>query len=88
MARPVECTLRDLLEQMNHVTEDDRAVVAAATHLINSGQVRLRGRFAGAKVSLSPSLSAYPKCLWPSLLSLPALRPLASRAGQSARPTA
>jgi hypothetical protein len=88
MAQPVTCTLAGLLERMNRVTEDDRAVVAAVTHLINSGQVHLRGKFAGAKVSLSPSLSSFPKCLWPSLLGLPVLQPLANRAGQSVRPAA
>jgi hypothetical protein len=88
MARPVECTLADLLEQVNRVTEDDQAVVAAVTLLINSGQVRLQGKFAGAKVSLSPSLSPFPKFLWPSLLGLPALQPHAGRAGQGVRPTA
>jgi hypothetical protein len=71
MIRTIECTLADLLENMQHVTEDDHAVVAAATHLINSGQVRLRGKLAGAKVKLSPSLSTFPKFLWPSLLGLP-----------------
>jgi hypothetical protein len=70
MAHTVECTLADLLESMQDVTEDDHAVVAAATRLINSGQVRLRGKLAGAKVKLSPSFSTLPKFLWPSLLGL------------------
>jgi hypothetical protein len=88
MARPLECTLADLLEHVNRVTEDEQAVVAAVTHLINSGQVRLRGKFAGAKVRLSPSLSSFPQCMWPSLLGLPTLRPPTSQTAQGAPPTA
>jgi hypothetical protein len=68
MAQPVECTVGDLFESMQQITEDDRAVVATATYLINSGRVRLGGRFAGAKIKLPPSLSPFPKFLWPSLL--------------------
>lgn len=71
MARTLVCTLAELLESRQHVTDDDHAVVAAATHLINSGQVRLCGRLASAKVRLSPSLSPLPKFLWPSLFDLP-----------------
>lgn len=70
MAHAIECTLADLFESMQDVTEDDHAVVAAATHLINSGQVRLGGKLAGAKVKLTPSLSTLPKFFWPSLLGL------------------
>lgn len=37
MARTVECTLADLLENMQLATEDDHAVVVATMQLINRG---------------------------------------------------
>ena len=78
MTRAVKCTVGDLFQSMQQVTDDDRAVVAAATYLINSGRVRLGGKLSGAKVKLSPSLLAFPKFLWPSMLgqwrSLPVRR--------------
>jgi hypothetical protein len=45
--------------------------VAAVTHLINSGRVRLGGKLAGARVALSPARSTLPKVLWPAVLRLP-----------------
>lgn len=83
MTRTVVCTLAELLESMQQVTNDDHAVVAAATHLINSGQVRLCGRLANAKVQLSPSLSPLPKFLWPSLFGVPHASGRAGKAKQN-----
>jgi hypothetical protein len=70
METPVECMLLDLLRTVNRVTEDDHEVAATVTSLLNSGRVRLRGKFAGAKVKLPSSLSAFPAPLWPALLGL------------------
>jgi hypothetical protein len=67
-----ECTLLELVKRVNKVTDDDKEVVAAVVHLVNSGQVRLRGSFAGAKIKLPASLSLFPQRLWPVLLGLQA----------------
>ncbi len=71
MQTPREYTLLELLQGVNQVTDNDEEVVAAVTALVNSGQVRLRGTFAGAKISVSGSLETYPKQFWPALLGLP-----------------
>jgi hypothetical protein len=67
-----ECTLLELLARVNEVTKDDTEAVAAVVHLVNSGRVRLRGTFAGAKIRLPASLSLFPLRLWPVLLGLQA----------------
>ena len=67
-----ECTLLELVKRVNEVTDDDNEVVAAVVHLVNSGRVRLRGTFAGAKIKLPASLSLFPQRLWPALLGLQA----------------
>ena len=46
----IHTTLLDLVQAVNRVTEDDRLVVAAVAHLVNSGQARLTGTFKGRKV--------------------------------------
>jgi hypothetical protein len=50
MKAPVECTLLDLVQTLNDITDNDQEVVAAAVSLINSGRVRLSGNFAGATI--------------------------------------
>jgi len=67
-----ECTLLELVKRVNQVTDDDNEVVAAIVNLVNSGRVRLRGNFAGAKIKLPASLSLFPQRLWPALLGLQA----------------
>ena len=71
MQKQIECTLMDLLQGVNRVTDDDHEVAAAVTVLINSGKVRLRGNFAGAKVSASDSLDSFPEQTWSTLLGFP-----------------
>ena len=68
MQKQIECTLMDLLQGVNRVTDDDHEVAAAVTVLINSGKVRLRGNFAGAKISVSDSLDSFPEQTWSTLL--------------------
>lgn len=50
MKIPLECTLLDLVQTLNDITDNDQEVVAAAVSLINSGRVRLSGNFAGATI--------------------------------------
>jgi hypothetical protein len=47
------CTLLELVQVLNEVTDNDREVVATAISLVNSGRVRLCGNFANAKITLS-----------------------------------
>lgn len=54
MSVPVRCTLVDLVQSVAQVTDSDREVVAAVTHLINSGRVVLCGNFAGARIEIPP----------------------------------
>ncbi len=41
----IHTTLLDLVRALNGVTDNDRLVVATATHLVNSGRTRLSGSF-------------------------------------------
>jgi len=66
------CTLLELVTRVNEVTNDDTEAVAAVVHLVNSGRVRLRGTFAGARIKLPASLALFPPRLWPVLLGLQA----------------
>lgn len=52
--KPVTCTLAELIQSVGAYTNNDREVAATVAHLVNSGRVRLRGIFAGAKVALPP----------------------------------
>lgn len=70
MKAQVECTLLDLVQTVNQVTDDDQEVVATVVALVNSGRVRLCGNFAGAKINLPPSFATFPQQLWPTLLGL------------------
>jgi hypothetical protein len=67
-----ECTLLELVTRVNEVTQDDTEAVVAVITLVNSGRVRLRGTFAGARIKLPASLSLFPPRLWPALLGLQA----------------
>jgi hypothetical protein len=49
-------TMRELLAAISEYAESDVEIVATATHMVNSGRVRLRGAFAGARVVLPPAL--------------------------------
>jgi hypothetical protein len=59
--KSVTCTLLELIQSVGSFTDNDREVAVVVAHLVNSGRVRLRGNFAGAKIKLSPtrSLSAH-----------------------------
>jgi hypothetical protein len=48
------CTLVELIQSVGACTSNDQEVAATVAYLVNSGRVRLRGTFAGAKVSLPP----------------------------------
>lgn len=50
---PPSCTLLELVHIVNGYTASDVETVALVTYLINSGRVRLRGTFAGMKISFS-----------------------------------
>lgn len=53
--KPVRCTLVELIQCVGAYTNNDREVAATVAHLVNSGQVRLRGVFAGAKIAMPPT---------------------------------
>ena len=50
---PTSSTLLELVHSVNSYTANDVETVALVTYLINSGRVRLRGTFAGAKILFS-----------------------------------
>lgn len=54
MQTHVQSTLLELVSILNSFTNSDHEVVALVTYLVNSGQVRLCGTFAGATIELSP----------------------------------
>ena len=56
--KPVRCTLAELIQCVGDYANNDREVAATVAHLINSGQVRLRGFFAGAKIIMPPRAGA------------------------------
>jgi hypothetical protein len=68
MRAPIECTLLDLVQTVNKLTDDDQEVVAMVVSLVNSGRVRLCGNFAGATIHLPVSLSPCPSQVGPTLL--------------------
>ncbi|MGE0822543.1 MAG: hypothetical protein AB7G75_25110 [Candidatus Binatia bacterium] len=62
-----QATLLELVQAVGEFATSDEEIVATVAHLINSGQVRLCGNFAGARIDLSPplrvpswALSSYP----------------------------
>lgn len=70
MKDSIECTLLELLETLNDVTDNDHEVAATVASLVNSGRVRLTGNFAGARIDMQKSFGVFPESLWPALLSL------------------
>ena len=46
----IHTTLLDLIEAVNGVTDNDRLVVATATHLVNFGHTRRTGSVKNGKV--------------------------------------
>ena len=52
MQAPIKCTLLDLVQQVNEVTDNENEAVATIVYPINSGRVCLCGTFAGAKIQL------------------------------------
>jgi hypothetical protein len=73
MKAQIECTLLDLIQTLNKMTDDDQEVVAMAVSLVNSGRVRLCGNFAGAKIKLPPSVASFRGHRWTDLLGFQAL---------------
>jgi hypothetical protein len=59
MKSKTECTLLELVRNVGESTANDDEVVATIAYLINSGRVRLRGNFAGARVAMRPSLNGF-----------------------------
>ena len=53
-------TLRELVTAVSDFAQSDNEVVATITHMINRGQVKLRGSFDGARVDYAPPPSAVP----------------------------
>jgi hypothetical protein len=54
MQTQVQSTLLALIRTLSSFIDNDREVIALVTYLVNSGQVRLYGAFAGATIELSP----------------------------------
>jgi hypothetical protein len=46
---PVQTTLLDLVRTLSAFSDDDQAIVATITSLVNSGQVVLRGIYRGCR---------------------------------------
>ena len=55
---PMRCTLLDLVWAVHAAADSEEEVVATVVHLVNSGQVQLRGTFAGAKIRMPPTAPA------------------------------
>ena len=53
MSTPQESTLLELVQSVMSEANSDEEVVATIVYMINSGRVRLRGIFAGAKIVFS-----------------------------------
>jgi hypothetical protein len=49
-----QATLLELVQAVAEFASTDEEIVATVAHMINSGQVRLCGNFAGARIELSP----------------------------------
>jgi hypothetical protein len=58
MARSRDLTLLDLSQSVCEVAASDQEAVATVADLINNGQVRLCGDFAGATIDLSATADA------------------------------
>jgi hypothetical protein len=46
-------TLREVIAAVSEFAHSDAEVIATVTHLVNTGRVRLRGEFAGARIDVS-----------------------------------
>lgn len=66
MATITQTTLLDLVQAVNRFASSEAELVTTVASLVNSGQVRLCGNFAGATIDLAvtPALSAKvsPRC--------------------------
>ncbi len=51
-------TLRELVTAVSDYAQSENEVVATVIHMINSGQVKLRGSFDGARVDYAPAAHA------------------------------
>ena len=51
-------TLRELVTAVSDFAQSENEVVATVTHMINSGQVQLRGSFNGARVDYASATAA------------------------------
>ena len=71
MTKPIECTLFDLIENVSRHANDDAEAAAVVADLINSGVVRLRGKFAGARIDVSDLSPFYSDLLIDDLPSEP-----------------
>ena len=60
MATPRKSTLLDLVQTVSSYAKSDQEIVATVTYLVNSGQVRLCGTFAGATIDLAVPACAVP----------------------------
>ena len=85
MTKPIEFTLFDLIQQVSKWTGDDKEVALNVAGLVNSGRVRLCGKFAGARIALPPPLSDFlDEMVWPLLAPLPGTPPQAERTNPDA----
>ena len=63
MKTPNRSTLLDLVQAVTVYATSDAEIVATVAYLINTGQVRLCGTFAGARIDLSTGTHAAPRSL-------------------------
>ena len=56
---PIEYTLFELMQDVSDSTLTDEEVVETVVNLINNERIRLRGKFAGARVVSGPALNAF-----------------------------
>jgi hypothetical protein len=61
MTTPRRSTLLDLFEAVTIYATSDAEIVATVAYLINTGQVRLCGIFAGARIDLAMPAHAAPR---------------------------
>ena len=64
MATSYTSTLLELVQAASEFASTDDEIVAAVTHLINSGNVLLGGTFAGARIDVSPRTYLAPPSLF------------------------
>lgn len=50
MPRPIQTTLLDLVRTLSAFSDDEQVIVATITSMVNSGQVVLRGIYAGHRL--------------------------------------